>query len=268
MKKLAMFFAVVFVMLSTAGCGQINGSGVSEILTIQDLSYDRNPNGGYTVYLQEDGEWIPYLVLSGDYGGNTLLLRRDLLDELHFFEDSASASHPHYENSKIDIFLSDDFLSSLSEVIKAYVLDSPITVTSADEKNMPEILKEIDRKVFLLSYTEIGFRKISTAHIEGKTLKYFSDGNSVIANINGKPTTYWLRTFYLGTSSYGVWTVQSNGKPGYSVPSHIFQEGAHGPRGVRPAFCVQNDLVVEKTNIIAGQDEVYIFSAEKIYLEE
>lgn len=42
-------------------------------MTIHDIAYDVNEKWGYTVYLEENGEYVPYLVLSGDYGGNVLV---------------------------------------------------------------------------------------------------------------------------------------------------------------------------------------------------
>ena len=48
---------------------------------IADISFENNPHLGYTVYVMENGRYIPYLVLTHDYNGYTLLLRKHLLDE-------------------------------------------------------------------------------------------------------------------------------------------------------------------------------------------
>lgn len=41
---------------------------------LEDIAYDVNESYGYTVYLKENDEYVPYLVLTNNYNGNCLLL--------------------------------------------------------------------------------------------------------------------------------------------------------------------------------------------------
>ncbi|MDR1069280.1 MAG: hypothetical protein LBL37_00615 [Gracilibacteraceae bacterium] len=87
MKKLSLFASVALLL---SGCGLMDSTLPMDAEYLSDIAYDAAPRTGYTVYLQEydeqyadeysrpAGMYFPYLVLTNDYGSNTLLLRRDI----------------------------------------------------------------------------------------------------------------------------------------------------------------------------------------------
>lgn len=71
---LAAVGVVVLVVLAICRNG---GDGQ---LTLEKISYDKSKENP-VVYIKENGEYVPYLVLTSDYGGNVLLLRENVLPE-------------------------------------------------------------------------------------------------------------------------------------------------------------------------------------------
>ena len=83
----AMRLLSLTMLLLLSGCG-LKGTEKSTRAppeTLRDLAYDAG--GSVRVYLQESGSYVPYLVLTQDYGGNCLLLREYLLDEPRIYNE-------------------------------------------------------------------------------------------------------------------------------------------------------------------------------------
>lgn len=57
------------------------GCGKKANLTLEKIAYNKS-DANSIVYLKENNEYIPYLVLTADYNGNALLLRKNLLPDL------------------------------------------------------------------------------------------------------------------------------------------------------------------------------------------
>ena len=74
---------------------------------IKELAYDENGKENY-VYIKENNEYEAYMVLSKDYYGKTLLMRKFLLDEPRAFNiyERNGAHNAYYPNSLMDVFLS------------------------------------------------------------------------------------------------------------------------------------------------------------------
>ncbi len=70
---------MVMMIFTLTGCGSP---------TISDIAYDRIFRSDYTVYIKENDEYAPYLVLTNNYNGNTLLLRQYLLDETRAYKET------------------------------------------------------------------------------------------------------------------------------------------------------------------------------------
>lgn len=60
-----------------------------------------------TVYILENDSYVPYIIISDNYSGNTLLLRENILDDSRRFNEYSSL----YENSEIDVFLNNSFIN-------------------------------------------------------------------------------------------------------------------------------------------------------------
>lgn len=217
------------------------------VSVISDLAYGKSNSADHVVYILEGDKYVPFLVLTDSYGGNTLLLRRDVLEKARRMNEYSA----FYENSEIDAYLNLEYLLMLSEIGSLIQL-SELTITDESAIGFSGTeTKTIKRGLFLLSCDEVGFEHSVNAGAEGKTLDYFVSAENRIANHGGVPCSWWLRTpntYYLSCT----YVVGSNNKLG---STNAFDEN-----GVRPAFCVPSSSKIEcSTEIIQGQT-VYIFS--------
>ena len=83
-----------------------------DISTLSDLVYNKQNKSNNEVYLLENDVYVPYLVITDDYKGNDLLLRRNVLDEPLRINEYYS----YYVDSEIDLFLNSTFLEQFSEI--------------------------------------------------------------------------------------------------------------------------------------------------------
>lgn len=200
-----------------------------------------------TVYLPENGKYAPFLMLSADYGGNALLLRRDALPELRPFNDYSAA----YEDCAIDRWLNGEYAQRL-DAIRDLIKPSEIVVTDADALGASgNAVKTLTRKIFLLSCAETGFTNLVNAGKEGSVLPYFNaPENRTARRENGPAVSWWLRTpdtYYL-SAAYAV------GPDGALGSGNAFNENA-----VRPALCVPADAeAFPTTDILDGQTVYFI----------
>ena len=221
-------------------------TAVGEGVNVGKLAYDSSPDS-CTVYLPEGPAYVPFLVLSADYGGNALLLRRDVLPEARPFNSYGAA----YEDSAIDRFLNGEYLQRL-DAVKDLIRASEILVTDADALGVSgTAVKTLTRNVFLLSCAETGFTEIVNAGTEGAALSYFDAPERRIAyGENGAAASWRLRTpdAYYASVVYGVGPDGSLGNG-----------NAYDENGVRPALCVAPDAQAFPTaDIVAGQTVYFL----------
>ena len=86
------------------------------------------------VYIEEQGEYTPYLVLSSNYDGKVLLLREQVLPELMPYKEHSplwgqDEYGSYYEQSSVNAYLNQEFLDSLAEPVRGYIADTSIEVT-------------------------------------------------------------------------------------------------------------------------------------------
>ncbi|MFK4568160.1 DUF6273 domain-containing protein [Enterococcus sp. UD-01] len=238
-------------------------------LTIKDIAYDNllsvvNKFEGYTVYLKENGEYEPYLVLSKNYNGDgeVVLLRKYLLDEPRIYNENERFA-AYYENSKIDQYLNSKFLSIFDETILKQLTTSKIQIT--DESSVGSVGKittTIPRKIFLLSRTEIAAGKSRIAAEEGKKLLYFMGFHSYIATTKaGEAEPYWLRTPYTEHDTT-VWAIRNDGSATYTTLEDMTVQKLF-KLSVRPAFCVAKDTKLERKEGIVKGKKVFVLKEEK-----
>jgi len=212
---------------------------------IKDISYT-NKDEFFTVYIYENDIEIPYLVISDNYNGNCLLIRKYALDQkLYFNENYQYASY--YPDSNIDRFLNNIFLNSFNDEFKSKIIISEIETTSKNSLGRCGTDTEIiNRKVFILSTTEVFGYSSLVAPEEGNKLKYFLDLNTLaITTQNGEPTNWWLRTPNTWDSNV-VYGVDINGRMSLTG---ISNSGELCVGGIRPAFCINaNTEIVEIDN--------------------
>lgn len=187
---------------------------------------DQTP--GSVVKISENGTATNFLVLQHGYpqaeNGRTLLLREALYNIRQW---NASANN-YYASSSISTFLGSTYLNLLDESIKEQIVPVEIAVGTGT----------ISQNVFLLSYTEIGASGSSWAAVEGNAIPYFDSDAKRIANYNGSPYMWWLRTARIGSPANQVWLITETGA---SNPGGLVT----GTAGCRPAFTVPSSMTVD-----------------------
>lgn len=233
---------LIILISSLCGCKFMKKEKSSSETTLKDIAFDVNKKTDHTVYILENSDYIPYLVLTSDYNGNALLLRKEVLEDDHAYNDYSG----YYPDSLIDKYLNTDYLSTLDPGLQDIIVESEISITAKSSLGIAGTdTEDITRKVFLLSYTEIGLFDTSFTAKEGKALKYFEDAQSRIAYYEGMARSWWLRSSYTINDST-VWAVFTKGEVG--------EGGAYEKSGVRPAFCLKaTTLIEEKENVINGE---------------
>ena len=251
---------VLLICLSLSSCINYNASHEKglhlnyDIMTLQELSLNHTRDLSNRLGIEENGCLMPYLVLSDEYNDNCLLLREYLLDEtIHY--NSNSLYSAYYENSEVDNYLNNEFFSILSDELKDIIVNSDIVITSKDSLRIcgTESIV-ITRKIFLLSYTELGGNKSATCVEEGNKLNYFKNYDSRIAkHVSGEVNSWSLRTpnTWYGNIAYGV-----------TADGGIGMYGTGGAEnnniGVRPAFCLNGENAIIKSPDYSGDNCLYI----------
>ena len=102
--------------------------------TVADRAYSWRTGDDCLVYIEESGGFEPYIVLTADYGGNALLLRKFLLpDKMPFNENEShgwgfSDFGGYYEDSTIDKYLNTFFYDTLSQTTKDAIVESNVVI--------------------------------------------------------------------------------------------------------------------------------------------
>ncbi len=210
---------------------------------LEDIAYTHNSPYDCKIYINEDGTYIPYLVLSNNYNGNCLLLREYLLNDNYIF-NNAVEKPAYYEDSAIDCYLNESFIKNLSKDLQERIVESTIEITSKDSLGVGGTNTiTIKRNVFLLSFSEVNAGYSRTNLKEGTALDYFTDKNKRIALYqDGTAGSWWLRTpntsgrtIVCGVSKEGI-----VGIGGIYDPNK--QDGYYN--GVRPAFCLPSSTKI------------------------
>ena len=194
---------------------------------------------GDIVKIKENGVQTNFLVLSHGYpaSGRTLLLRESLYDSRAWNGVSTNA----YATSDIDSWLNGDYLNFIDASIRAQITAINISYTVGNRSNT---VTTLSRKVFLLSYTEVGFSGSSYTNVEGSPLSYFNSASRRIGYLNGAATGWWLRSPHTGTIGR-AWYVRNDGGPagGRNVTDSY---------GWRPAFSLPSSILLNDNNEIIG----------------
>lgn len=280
---------IILIVLSMAfvlGCETVeNNDDVrkdnAETLTIADIAFDGYGSSNfidntlstlglskeaeiseekYTVYIEEDSQFVPYLVLTSDYNGNTLLLRKYVLEEEQIFNEESWDIY--FKDSVVDRFLNNEYITTLDPFMQDNIVNTQVLVTRRLTNELGNRVLEpypIDRKVFLLSSTELGINSVNIAK-EGEPLKYFEDLKDYFAYPyeGGEAQVWYLRTPYYGSSGNGIWVVGANGQTGLKGILDFLADRRPAKASVRPAFCVSNTLLIEESDDLIEGKTVYV----------
>lgn len=222
------------------GCGNETPSkDNTEKETVRDLL-------GEEVYVLEAEEYVSYIVLSDDYKGNSLLLRKNVMDEAMRMNEY----YAYYEGCEMDQFLNDIFYEGLPEQTKEIIETTDVEVVAAGYSYAGHKIKKIERKVFLLSSTELGYDLKYGAGKEGKVIAYFEQPNARIAYTKeGNPSAWWIRSVDIIYDScfYGI-----------GPRGEVGSGNAFDMNGVRPAFCVSGDTPIRANTDLYEGKTVYV----------
>ncbi len=243
-------------------------------LTLEKIAYDRSKKNP-VVYIKENDEYVPYLVLESNYGGNVLLLRENVLPEEMQYQPSphgeamGALSAPwttydygsYYETSSIDKYLDTDFLKVFSPAVQEAIVTTTIEVTDMESysgEKSGEVTHMIERKAFLLSAVELGitFSVGRCITKEGTSLKYFENIRQSVKKTcaaDGKAWPYWTRTPWIWETC-DVTVIGATGELGTATADRLL--------GVRPAFCLEKDTAVQKSDSIIEGKSVYILELD------
>lgn len=178
---------------------------------------------GTGIFLEEGGVLTEYDIVSGNYltaegvaTGRVLLLRRGVYG-------TKAIGGTSYKNSEMDLWLNSDFFALLAAGVQQQIEEVAVRCCASSSG----AIIAIDRKVFLLSYTEVGGTGSSFPAM-GCALPYFASNEDRIAyNSEGEAATWWLRSQRLTATSFAI--ISSSGTlNGYGLNTVL--------RGVRPAF--------------------------------
>lgn len=233
------------IQLLLSGCTPILKEDSREKATmLQDIAYDGNTSFENTIYIKENNTYVPYLVLTDNYDGRCLLLRQYLLDEPYIYNTTDKETSSYYENSEIDIFLNKQFFHSLDKEIQENVVEQHIEITSEDSLgNKQKGTVFIDRNVFLLSMTELGYFERRIILKEGEPLEYFKTVESRIAPTNNMSIEFWWTRTPNSYTTNEVAVIDFGGGFG---GSGIYGGGKLYEHGVRPAFCMPCETEIKQ----------------------
>jgi hypothetical protein len=245
---------VLLLTVLQIGCSRISLQNEgANIKTINDIAYSLSSKVECIVYIKENGELKPYIVITSDYSGNALLLRKHILDETQPFKHNnahmwANSDYAgYYEDSSIDRYLNDIFLKYLDEVVQEKIIESDVEITAKSSLGITgEESIFIKRKVFLLSAKELDAPHSRASVTEGKPLKFFTDDSNRRAAwfSDGEACPYWTRT----PETWETYTVFTIGKTGIGSASVDVESG------VRPAFCIDpSTLLLQVIDENSGQ---------------
>jgi hypothetical protein len=190
---------------------------------------------GTEFVLFEDGIRVPFIKLAGEYSstGRSLVIRKHIckMDTL-----TTSDQKNMYENCKTDLWLNDDrdgYLAKLDVQTRSAVSAVPVSLNIG---NKSASIITIQRRVFLLSMTELGIGR-ADGLVEGIAVQYFSGNERRIAQFNGAVSEYWMRTPNYSLNSESRYVTVS----GSSAPATSYNYVA----GIRPAFTLPADFEID-----------------------
>lgn len=239
MKKLLKYIALSGLLVYVlSACGTSDNEKEETPKTVGQIAYNYTSEYGYTLYITEGEKQVPYIVLTNNYQGHTLLLRKEILTIKTYSEESDN----YYASSNVDDYLQGEYLALFENDLKNILCTADIDISC----RFPNETKEetISRKAFLLSASEVGLNSDLLYIKTGKPLSYFKNEKDLIAKYEGNECSWYLRSAYLEDRSL-VCGVSDTGQTGGGSVSYS--------SGVRPAICVPGDLpvkVIEKENSI------------------
>ncbi len=208
----------------------------------------RDISVGSSVYLNEDGSYVEYLVVNQGIPSNSVqydsscngvwLLRKDIKENMVF----STSNSNKYKDSQIYSYLNDAFFNSLGSAERSAIKQVKIVYVEGDN-----IYNNLSCKIFLPSAYELGWTNSDGDFgVDGAKLSYFESGtgtsanNKRIANLSNTPSVWWLRS-PRPSYTFLEWCVLATGfSNAYDATNNL---------GVRPALILPFNAEFDKTNM-------------------
>lgn len=172
----------------------------------------------------------------------TWLLMEDLYETRAW-----DSSNNDYANSDIHSYLNNTFVNLFDSDIKSAIkqVKIPYRAGSGSSTTVTSGSSGLSAKVFLISYTEVGFIGNSYAPVEGAVLSYFNGAanSKRIAYLNGTATNWWLRSPSTNRTNY-AWRINTSGA--------VYGDNVTYSRGVRPALVLPSELNIKNGFVVTG----------------
>lgn len=219
-----------------------------------------NKSVGDIVKISENGVATNYIVVHkgkpsdmyDDSCDGVWVLREECHSGQHW-DINGSYLNNEYENSDIEIWLNNTFFDTIDEKIRNEIHTAKIPFKKGTGNASTGVYSGVNglpRKVFLLSGYELGWTKSDSSFPEdGAKLSYFESGtatsenNKRIANLNGSPTTWWIRSPHTSYDSLW-WTVNTDGSYKFVSDSDY---------GARPAFVLPYDITINDDGSVSTE---------------
>ena len=197
-----------------------------EYNTISDLAYSEKCKIEPIIYIEEKTGFVPYIVLTNDYNGKTLLLRKEILPENRRVSDYSA----YYEESEIDNYLMGEFFDNLPIQTRCLIQDSEIEIL--DER----CLNQIDDSVITIVMSKVTFRS-KQPYFQLSYMDVFRVGFITVPVVGGKP-------------------YKDNGKPNIDY-AKCKELGIKDPDSVGSGYLFiegadHNEITVENEDVIEG----------------
>lgn len=203
---------------------------------------------GSSVWMNVNGVSTEFIIVQqskpsavyDDSCDGTWLLMKDVYEKRAF-----DSTDNDYGNSDIHSYMNNTFISLFDSGIQSAIKQVKIPYTQGVGKGGSVMNRSsgLSAKIFLLSYTEVGYSKVSTSNVEGAVLRYFNGASDSkrIAYLNGAVSNWWLRSPG-NTSTSSAYRIHTNGAADW-VP-------ASSTIGMRPACIIDSSMIVDENNII------------------
>lgn len=191
---------------------------------------------GSVLKIKEGTVFTEFVVMQQGYpvensNNMTLLLRRDCYDQRVFGPNN------NFGGSPIDTWLNETY----------YNLIDPNIQSQIQTVSIPLVAGNLNRKVFLLSGSEVTSAEYgifgAKPTTEGALLRYFANGGSAIASLNGATACWWLRSKAINTS-YATDTFYIKNTGTIEIQNSTVNYSGSLPICSRPAFVLPGTLWV------------------------
>ena len=209
-------------------------------------------NVGDTIKIKENGTARDFIVVhkgspsSAYYGmdNGVIVLRKDIHSEGVY-----DSSNNDYANSDVHSWCNNTYLNTIQEDVRSQIMTVKIPYRRGTSgSSVSSGANGLQCKAFLLSTKEVDSTE-SYSPNEGAVFSYFSGGGNSrrIANLNGSPNYWWLRSPVTGWD-FNACCVRSSGD--VDLDSH----GINYSFGRRPAFVLPGTLYVDDSgNVVTNE---------------